>query len=139
LLARDSTNRRHFTPKADDGEEDDDDEASSFLQVADKSDSTGDWISKIEKYLKEDRQRVLAARNSKLRSASSSDGPEEENEESASFLETSMDAENVRSAIRKEAEKTRDVIKVLQQVQEAVDVKKASQVESQPPLLAPRR
>ncbi|KAF4669442.1 hypothetical protein FOL46_001440 [Perkinsus olseni] len=127
LLAHDSTNRRHFTPKADDGEEDDDDEASSFLQVADKSDATGDWISKIEKYLKEDRQRVLAARNSKLRSSSSSDVPEEENDESASFLETSMDAENVRSAIRKEAEKTRDVIKVLQQVQEAVDVKKASQ------------
>ncbi|KAF4719602.1 hypothetical protein FOZ62_020921, partial [Perkinsus olseni] len=112
----------------DDGEEDDDDEASSFLQVADKSDATGDWISKIEKYLKEDRQRVLTARNSKLKSSSSSDGPEEEeNDESPSFLETSMDAENVRSAIRKEAEKTRDVIKVLQQVQEAVDVKKASQ------------
>lgn len=48
-------------------------------------------------------------------------------------------AEDVRSAIRKEAEKTRDVIKILERVQKAADGKKTPQVRAwqSPVIMAP--
>ncbi|EER16112.1 hypothetical protein Pmar_PMAR003575 [Perkinsus marinus ATCC 50983] len=119
FLASDS--RRGRQSKAND-DDDDDDSSSSFLQIADKADAQGDWVTKIEKYMREDRQRVLAAaRDPKPKSSSS--GPDYDDDEGdgvASFLESSMSAADVRSAIRKEAEKARDIIKALQQVQKVL-------------------
>ncbi|EEQ97513.1 conserved hypothetical protein [Perkinsus marinus ATCC 50983] len=123
FLARDSHRRsKHSVSEADD-----DDDASSLLQLADKSDSHGDWVSKIERYMKEDRQRVLAARDSKTTPSNALVDNDDEDKASSSFLESSMSAEDVRSAIRKEAEKTRDVIKILERVQKAGDGKKTPQ------------
>lgn len=89
--------------------------------------------------MREDRQRVLAAaRDPKPKSSSSRpDYDDDEGGGVASFLESSMvvfegalwhgmydvgaqSAADVRSAIRKEAEKARDIIKALQQVKKVL-------------------
>ncbi|KAF4661331.1 hypothetical protein FOL47_006742 [Perkinsus chesapeaki] len=118
LLARDSHGGQHgrlrFTARR--GNDDDEDEGSgaSFLQIGDKTKEQGDWVSELERYMQEDHQRVLAARSTKSKKPDEEDDDESS---SSSFLENSMSVEDVRNAIHKEAEKTRELIKMLKSAQ----------------------